>query len=215
MTLDVNKAVADLDASVLKDQFSGTTRAVRRNLLIAASLAILISLEGIKLGNVFGMELSNSVSLALAKGAISVVVLYELFSFVVYGWIDYAAWRIKTTSLLISYGQQVLVDTLKNTGQVVDQLGYIRSKIKSDDDSAVDAIKSQSGVMDQIVNSAESLVKKYNEDFNALSKRAKLFSCVQWGRIYLLDWGIPLAIGGVALYRNGTQLVNFFAALAV
>lgn len=213
MSLDTNKAANELDASVLKDQFTGTTRAVRRNLLISASLAMLISIDGIKLGNVLGIDLSNMVSFALAKGAITLVVLYELVSFIAYAWIDHASWKIKSKALIHSYALQLIADIKENTRQVSDQLKYIRYKMTSDDDSVIEAIKSQSGVMDRVVNTSVAAIEKYDAEFRALKIRTQAFNAIQWVRIYLLDWAIPLVVGIVALHRNSQQLIGFIHAM--
>lgn len=212
MPPDVHEAIDEATIENLKDQFSGTTRVVRRNLLIAASLAILLSVDGIKLGNVLGIDLSSLVSAELAKGAISAVVIYELISFVVYAWIDQAGWQIKRKSVLHTYAKKSIDGIQANTKQVADQLNYVRSMMTSDDYSVVNAIKSQSGVMDKVVNSAMDAMESYNTDFAVLRGHVQNLNIVQWSRIYFLDWGIPLIVSSLAIYRNLQPLQSLFTA---
>ncbi|GAW95160.1 MULTISPECIES: hypothetical protein [Colwellia] len=199
----------------LSDQFTGSTRTVRRNLLIAASIGIALSVDGIKFGTFFGIDFKDATTSKLAIGAIAVIALYELISFIVYAAIDHRSWVLKANSILHSSAASVLNDVSKYTRQVQDQLGYIRGKMTSDDDSVVEAIKSQAGVIDGIVNKANDEITNYVNSLNQLKSQIKIVNFAQLGRIYLIDWGIPVFMGGLSLYRNHDSILEFLSAVFV
>ncbi|EIO4107098.1 hypothetical protein CRN32_10925 [Vibrio vulnificus] len=197
----------------LSDQFSGTTRTVRRNLLVASSIAIALSVDGIKFGSLFGINLSDNVSSSLAIGAISLIALYELISFIVYGIIDHRSWVIKANSIIHKFQADTLNKISEHTRQTKDQLGYIRGKMTSDDDSVVDAIKSQSGVIDAIVIKADDEITKYVDSVDKLKTRMRVVNWLQLGRIYVVDWGVPLFLGMLSVYNNHVSMLSFVNAV--
>ena len=199
----------------LSDQFTGSTRAVRRNLLIAASIGIALSIDGIKFGTFFGIDFKDATTSNLAIGAIAIIALYELISFIVYAAIDHRSWVLKANSILHSSAASVLNDVSKHTKQVQDQLGHIRGKMTSDDDSVVAAIKSQAGVIDEIVNKANEEITNYVNSLNQLKSQIRIVNFSQLGRIYLIDWGIPVFMGGLSLYRNHDSILSFLSAVFV
>lgn len=205
----MNNSVNDLHIRRLKDQFSGATRTVRRNLLIAASIGIVLSAHTLKLTDAFGIDLKDAVTASIAIGAISLVAAYELLSFVTYAAIDHMAWRLNYYSIVhITQGER-LRDISKHTQQTMDQLGYIRGKMTSDDDSIVDAIKSQSGVIDHVCSEAEQAINVYKSDIASLKASAHRFNYTQLFRIYAVDWGIPLTVGVVCMARNWYSMGDF------
>jgi hypothetical protein len=199
----------------LSDQFTGSTRTVRRNLLIAASIGIALSIDVIKFGTFFGIDFKDATTSNLAIGAIAIIALYELISFIVYAAIDHRSWVLKANSILHSSAASVLNDVSKHTRQVQDQLGYIRGKMTSDDDSVVAAIKSQAGVIDGIVNKANEEITNYVNSLNQLKSQIRIVNFAQLGRIYLIDWGIPVFMGGLSLYRNHDSILAFLSVVFV
>lgn len=202
-----------LDITKLSDQFAGPTRVARRNLLIASSLAIGLSVEGLRFGNVFGVDLSDTTSAQLAIGAIGVIALYEFCSFIVYGVIDQRSWRLSADAMVHRFAADALNEIRGATVGVQNQLGYIRGKMTSDADSVVDAIKSQSGVIDDVVLKADEQVDNYVAQITELGRRVAVLNRFQLGRIYLVDWGIPLVLGTLSVYRNLGSMKVFVLAV--
>ena len=202
-----------LDIARLSDQFTAPTKVARRNLLVASSLAIGLSVEGLRFVNVLGVNLSDTTSAQLAIGAIGVIALYEFCSFIVYGVIDQRSWRLMADSIVHRFTADSLNEIGKATISVRSQLDYIRGKMTSDADSVVDAIKSQSGVIDRVVLKADEQVSSYVEQIAELGRRVAVLNRFQLGRIYLVDWGVPLLLGSLGVYRNLDSMRAFVVAV--
>ncbi|GHB71344.1 hypothetical protein GCM10008107_21110 [Psychrosphaera saromensis] len=186
----------------LNDQFTQTTRTVRRNLLIASSIAIALSVEGMKFKSFFGIDFTDQATAVLAIGAISLIAFYEFFSFLTYGVIDHRSWVLKANSIFYSHSDYNHIDIRKKLQSIDDQLGYIRGKMSSDDDSVVNAIKSQAGVIDRVVIDVESNITTFLKDLAKFRSQMNALNYMQLGRIYLLDWGVPLFMGFFSFYVN-------------
>lgn len=197
----------------LSDQFTGTTRAVRRNLLIVSAIAIALSVDGIKFGTLFGIDLKDVTSSNLAIGAIALIALYEFVSFLIYAAIDHRSWALKANSTLHKFSAEVLNKISSHTKETMEQLGYIRGKMSSDSDSVVNAIKSQAGVIDKIVDNANGEVERYAQEVENLKRQMSIVNYAQLGRIYILDWGVPIFMGSLCFYRNSGSIWSFISAV--
>jgi hypothetical protein len=205
----MNSTASDISIQKLKDQFSGSTRTVRRNLLIAASIGIVLSAHALKLTAVFGIDLKDPATASIAVGAISLVAAYELLSFVTYAAIDHMAWRLNARAVVHKIQDDRLREVAEQTRRTMDQLGYIRGKMTRDQDSVVDAIKSQSGVIDRICIEAEQAIDEYKNDIAHLRAKARAHDFTQLFRIYVIDWGIPLVLGLTCIARNWYSTGDF------
>jgi hypothetical protein len=120
----MNSPANDLGIRKLRDQFSDSTRTVRRNLLIASSIGIVLSAHALKLTDVFGIDLKDPATASIAVGAISLVAAYELLSFVTYAAIDHMAWRLNARSVVHNTQGDRLKEVVEHTRRTMDQLGY-------------------------------------------------------------------------------------------
>jgi hypothetical protein len=198
----MEEAIKEYKIERLNDQFSGTTRTVRRNLLIASCAALVLSINGLKLSGFFGLDLKDLSSATLAIGAISIVAAYELASFIVYATIDHRTWMIKANAVVHKHAAAGLTEVASHTKQTKDQLIFIRGKMTSDADSVVAAIKSQSGVIDGVCAKADEAISRYLRGVEELHSEVKLSNALQLFRLYVVDWGSPLIVGGLCLYKN-------------
>src|SRR6478609_5375471 len=112
----------------LRDQFSDATRVVRRNALIASSVAILLGLPDIKLGNFLGIDLSGPKAGVLAIGSVALVAAYESVSFIIYASIDHARWRIDPGAILINASAEELQRIQSSTADIRSLCGEIRDR---------------------------------------------------------------------------------------
>jgi hypothetical protein len=208
----MNDSINELSVRKLRDQFSGATRTVRRNLLVAASIGIVLSAHALKLTDAFGIDLEDTATASIAIGAISLVAAYELISFVTYAAIDHMAWHLNSYSIIHSTQGDRLREVSEHTRQTLDQLRYIRGKMTSDDDSVVNAIKSQSGVIDRICDEAEQAIRGYKNDVDKLQIMTRRHNYTQLFRIYAIDWGIPLALGIACMVSNWYSMGHFLWA---
>lgn len=209
----MNPVSNDINIRKLKDQFSESTRTVRRNLLIAASIGIVLSAHALKLTGLFGIDFQDFATASIAVGAISLVSAYELLSFVTYASIDHMAWRLNVHSVVHNTQGDRMREIVEHTKRTMDQLGYIRSKMQSDADSVVSAIKSQSGVIDRICIEAEQAINEYKSDIAQLKSKAKAYDFAQLFRIYVVDWGIPILLGSTCIARNWYSMGDFLHAV--
>ncbi|MGY6216462.1 hypothetical protein ACW73L_14990 [Methylolobus aquaticus] len=209
----MNDSVTDLNARRLNDQFSETTRAVRRNLLIAASIGIVLSAHALKLTDVFGIDLNDAATASIAIGAISLIAAYELLSFTTYAVIDHMAWRLNYYSVIHKTQGDRLREVSGYTRRTMDQLGYIRAKMTSNEDSVVNAVKSQRGVIDDVCSEADQAISEYKSDIAKLKARAQRHNYTQLFRIYAVDWAIPLVVGIICIARNWYSMGDFLRAM--
>ncbi|WP_236174842.1 hypothetical protein [Pseudomonas pseudonitroreducens] len=209
----MNDSVNELHVRKLNDQFSGATRAVRRNLIISASIGIVLSAHTLKLTDVFGIDMRDSATASIAIGAVALIAAYELLSFMAYAVIDHMSWRLNAHSVIHRTQFDRLRDIAEHTRRTMDQLLHIRGKMTSDDDSVVDAIKSQSGVIDGICSKADLVVSTYEKDIAHLKARVKAHNYVQLFRVYAIDWAIPLVVGVTCMVRNWHSMGDFLQAV--
>lgn len=91
----MNNDINDNKYEKLKDQFTTPTRNVRRNLLVAASLSIVLVLINTKIDGLFGMKFDENVPIFIPIGALYFVVIYEYITFIIYGLSDFKSWHLK------------------------------------------------------------------------------------------------------------------------
>ena len=198
----------------LSDQFTGSTRVVRRNLLIASSIAIALSVDGIKFGTLFGIDLKDITSSQLAIGAIALIALYELISFIVYATIDHRSWVLKANSITHNFQADKLNKIREFTSGMVGQLASFRTELNTQyGESVVDATKRLDSVIDEIKNKSNEEIISYAKAVSDLNKHIKIDNYAQLGRIYLLDWGVPIFLGVLSFHRNKGSIWAFVNAV--
>src|SRR5690606_20427679 len=92
------KAIRDNDLSsvVFADPFSSVTRSAKRNLLIAAFVALMIAVLQLEITGFLGLQASNAnLGNPLAQGIACLIVSYLLISAIFHIFADYTAWQFQ------------------------------------------------------------------------------------------------------------------------
>jgi hypothetical protein len=144
-----------IKALQLSDVFTAATRAHRRNLMIASSGAVLLTLGGEHFTTTFFIKLGDSSSLSIATGALWIVAFYECECFIAYGVRDLKGWQLNLFLKLIEY-ERLAVQELRKRVETIDanitQIAYNASTAKVD---LADVLKNQtplpSGTFKQLI----------------------------------------------------------------
>lgn len=270
MSNDIN----DSKYEKLKDQFTAPTRNVRRNLLAAASLSVVLVLVDAKIDALFGIKFDKNVPMFIPIGALYLVLLYEFVTFIIYGVIDFKSWYLKphektyqftegklqqlTTNLdslntslnrtdpsfislevrmggLVPFqvdsvqlehvmgmdisekhqilqnkvdemvgSYQKLFDNLIET-EVENFKKNISEKLKEADEN----IKMEVASVRELVDSVNTEVTFFEKGIKKYRQGVKGLNFTQYIRIYAIDWGVPILLGGLSLYLNFNSVMLF------
>lgn len=298
----MDNEINDYRYEKLKDQLTPSTRNVRRNLLAAASISIVLVLINSKIDGLLGIKFDENVPIYIPLGALYFVVLYEFITFIFYGTIDFKSWRLKPfekthqftesklqnlTSNLSLLSKKLARNDLKNInlGDIgghpvptyfeppmpidpvhlhVDPMHFdhITGGVGAEEwDKFVDAqqnsllevvdthqqkiasmVESQEKSLEKIVqaetknfkrqislklgdanklidldisnfqnalDTANDEIQLFKNEVEKYQKGIKSFNMIQRVRIYVIDWGTPLLLGGLSLYLNFDSLILF------
>lgn len=195
----------------LKDQFTPETRAVRRNLLVASSIAILLSLPGVEISGFLGVSVQPWAA-DIARGAVAAIVAYELAAFVLYASVDRKSWlitpRARVSSALFERldGVQSSLSGLKRT--IDEQTRLIKSGHKRRRQ-----LRHALKIVPQAAGALEPMVEDMRRSHADLIQQIRIHDRIHAARTYGVDWGLPLLLGGFALFRSWAALWAVGAAL--
>lgn len=103
------KSVNNYNYEKLKDQFTSSTRLVRRNLLVSSSLSItLIVIGDTSISSIFGIKFNESVPVFIPQGILFVAVLYEFIAFITYAVVDHKSWYLKPHETVYKFSHDEL-----------------------------------------------------------------------------------------------------------
>jgi hypothetical protein len=210
----MTKVLNEYNIKTYKDQFTQVTRAVRRNLLIVSSLVILLTIKGISINPTFGLDFSSN----LAKGAIAIVVIYELITFFIYAIIDYRIWIAEKNTTLLKFKEKTIdkyLLKLEPIGHPIPHLPVFLDPENPDKEDFEVAFHEQLDQFKIVTDNAKNTTKKYNDELKSLFNSIKKTNYLQFFRIYIVDWLLPIFIAIFALSRSKEYIVSFLKALYV
>ncbi|MBX9781000.1 MAG: hypothetical protein K2X26_11695 [Chitinophagaceae bacterium] len=85
--------------------------------------------------------------------------------------------------------------------------------MRPEDISPIEAIKSQSGVMDNVVTTASEQLESFKLAIANFQRELKQNNTVHMVKLYFLDWGVPLFLSMLVFIRNYKAFIHFFTAL--
>jgi len=191
-----------------EDQLSQTTRAIRRNLLIVSSLVILLTTEKITIQPTFGLDLSSPE----AKGAIAIVVLYKLITFLVCFTIDYRSWNAKKKITKHTFKEKNIANYLTNLTLLDQSIQFANEPISSNNTEKT-LLKKHSLKIASLIQSSQERTEQYNSELQKFSKSIENTNILQSIRIWILDLCLPVAVALPALYRSVGDISVFLKAL--
>lgn len=259
--------------SKVKDQFTDTTRIVRRNLLIASSLTIIFIMIGsdTNIDSIFGIKLKDNISIFIPIGALSIIVIYELITFLVYALIDFKSWIINKNEITYQFMNieiNPLIETLNKYIDLINikyekinnfkpspniiqsefykelkkvkeeceamELGVHDSVLQIDSAKRIANIHTLVSDIENSINSSSELINNYNSNIKAFNdmihdikshitmyqdrmnkyeKQISSFNFLQYFRIYIIDWGIPILLSSISIYLSLVSLIEFLMVL--
>lgn len=220
---DIAKAIQanKLDKVVFRDPFSSTTRAVKRNLLVASFAAILVSALGFKITGFLGLgSTCSALDGQIVQGLASVITIYFLVSFIFQAYIDYTAWRFES-EVVLTKPYLDLITLYKSHyhaigEQIANAMHYLHSEpMKSEARSnhwLQQAVDNSAGQLGSIAENTKSLheemsplLESWSETIMGigrlnLRKKARMIS------FWSLDVGFPLLVGAFAISATLTHV---------
>lgn len=92
----------DVNVVLFADPFTDETRKVKRNLLAASFITLLIVILQLSIkGNSYFSSASGNIQTELASGIALVAAIYFLISFLIHAYVDYVAWQYVREKLFI------------------------------------------------------------------------------------------------------------------
>lgn len=191
--------ILDSEIKKLSDPFGATAKAHRRNLLIACSTTLVLTLPGLPPSHAFIVDISGPSALSIMQGALVFVCLYEGISYVLNGVRDNQSWRIESAKNLVAYSKDSLEPiqvTIEDTVQRVQQLTQMVEKAQG-----VSAqVTRELGHLPGALRHVGSVLNGYIEILSKFSKQVNSYN--SWTLFQLfVDWTFPLIILAVTIYR--------------
>ena len=202
---------------ILDDQFSSVTRAVRRNLLIISSIVILLTVKGVKFNTLFGIDLKELLSNKLAIGAISLVIIYELLTFITYAIIDHRQWSSKAKLDFLEYSNKTIDSYFMNgispLGQPIIHMPVFDDPNHPDKENHEAAFQMELGQFKNVISQSKDIIDQYNEQLDRILSDVNKTNYLQLFRIYIIDWSFPIFAGIFALMRSQEYILKFWQAM--
>ena len=194
-----------LSEMVFKDPLSEPTMKKRKNLLLAASFAILLTTYNLKITKTpwLDIEIPQSASNIL-HGAISVALIYFFVVFLFYLWEDFKRWRLADAMLhLHSYFDLTLAgrNHLHALEQHIDKV-----PIQTTDNPQTKAIG-------ETIDKATAFFDEVEGKVRQVYVSHRVLSVALWSRLLVLDLGIPVVLGIIGMYKIWGSAKPFILAI--
>jgi hypothetical protein len=184
-----------------RDPLSEETRKTRTHLLFVGVLAILVKIYHLKLSKAPWLEFDIPDNAPqVLDGALSAVLCYLLFVFVLYAWQDFRRWRLAGALHLVHSSFDLI---LKSRNDLL-VISHHLSKLTCDTELKEDIRAALSAAAKQLPESQESL--------RALATSLRRLNALQWFRVVVVEASLPIAIGAFALAKVSPALIPFLRA---
>lgn len=200
-----------------QEPLSDATRTVKRNLLVASFVALLISLMNLEVTGFLGLQTRHLVlGNELAQGLAAVVVIYLFVSFASRVYVDVSAWQfkrevqatrpylelIKLLESQLNSSQEQLEDAIRPLRNV-SRNGEVEVQVEGDPSvkSCSDKLQTIDDRLQSVANEIEPLIEIWRADVARMGRldrrlKARFFSLWVW------EIGLPFAVGLLALYET-------------
>jgi len=183
-----------------RDPLSEETRKVRTHLLFTGALTVLVKTYGLKLGKAPWLEFDIPANAPqLLEGALSAVLCYLLFVFVLYSWQDFRRWRLAGELHLV----QGSFDLILHSRNDLFAISQHMSSLTSDE-----PLKQE--IRHAVATAAQQLPESQAK-LQALSSSMRRLNGLQWFRVIVVEAGFPIALGVFALSKVVSALVPFLS----
>lgn len=192
-----NIAVTDL---AFRDPLTENTRRTRTHLLFISTLSILVEMYHLKLTKTPWLDIEiPSAAPHLLDGVLSAALMYLFFVFLLYAWQDYRKWRVAGDVGLIQGSYNLILESrndLFTISQFKDRAcESLTDPMRQGFLTALDAATKRLPI-------AQGRIEALYKDYRSLS-------VLQWFRLLIVEIGIPLVLGVVAIFHVGSSFVPF------
>jgi hypothetical protein len=135
-------------------------------------------------------------------GALSAILCYLLFVFILYGWQDFRRWRLAGALHLVHGSFDLILKSRNDLFAITQHLDKLTcgAELKEGIRVAVDAAAKQ------LPESQESL--------RSLAASLRRLNVLQWFRVVVVEAAFPIALGAFALAKVSAALMPFLRAAA-
>ncbi len=189
---------------ILEDPLSDLTRRVRRNLLVASSVGIIVGVTNMRIQNFVFFVPNEQVSVEFTSGAFCVIVIYLLLAFCLYLYQDVAVWKTREAfsfSYSVGANYQNLIKTLNEFKDTAERLSRADKKGELDEKDYKR--------LKLALSRAESACKEHEKAVGALKKLRR----VKWLGFHFVDITLPLIVACLALFFLGGGIPMFVDVL--
>ncbi|MGZ3237516.1 MAG: hypothetical protein ACXWIN_07300 [Burkholderiaceae bacterium] len=185
-----------------RDPLSEETRKIRTHLLFAGVLAILVKTYDLKLSKAPWLEFEIPINAPqLLHGALSAILCYLLFVFVLYAWQDFRRWRLAGELHLVHSSFDLILKSRNDLfaiRQYVDKLTV--------DQPLQDSIRTA-------INAAAQQLPQSQAKLQLLASSLRRLNALQWFRVVVVEAALPVVLGVFALSKIFAALGPFLSAV--
>lgn len=185
-----------------RDPLSEETRKVRTHLLFAGTLAVLVKTYDLKLSKAPWLEFDIPANAPqLLDGALSAILCYLLFVFVLYAWQDFRRWKLAGEIQLV-HGSFDLILKSRNDLFVITQ--------------HLDKLTVEQPLQDSIraaITAAARQLPESQAKLSLLSPALRRLNALQWFRVVVVEAAFPIVLGAFALVKVFAALAPFLSAV--
>ena len=185
-----------------RDPLSEETRKVRTHLLFAGALAVLVKTYDLKISKAPWLEFDIPANAPqVLDGALSAVLCYLLFVFVLYAWQDFRRWRLAGELHLVHGSFDLILQSRNDLFAITQHLDKLTADLP---------------LQEQIrtaVSAAATRLPEAQSKLQALGSSLRRLNALQWFRVIVVEAAFPIALGVFALFKVSAALIPFLSAV--
>ena len=184
-----------------RDPLSEETRKLRTNLLFTSALSIIVKTYDLKLSKAPWLEFDIPTDAPqVLDGALSAVLCYLLFVFVLYAWQDFRRWRLAGDIHLVYTSLDLILKSRSDLFAISQHLPNLTCG------------KELSEGIQEAVGKAAKQLPDSMESIRALTTSLHRLNALQWFRVIAIEMLLPIVLGAFALAKVSPALLPFLAA---
>ena len=189
------------------DPISSATDEKRRNLLLSASLTLLVVVFGVRVDRLSWVEVTVPASSPdLLLGCLAIAVSYTFVSYFTNLWTEIHRWFLARTLVVVAGTSSYVTQHMLQVSEVEGLISKIHSPSFSPDEQERAT---------QEVKSVLKKLAKIDSQVAATRKLAQVLTGIQWLKLCILDISAPLALGTAALVKSVHSVIPLVSALLV
>jgi hypothetical protein len=207
MSPDFPKQKEKLSTLIDAEPLSSLTEEKRRNLLYAASAAILLSVYQLKINKTPWLDIEVPQGApGILSGALSVALLYTLLVFLLHTWTDIHRWYLARDFIRIDGYSEFFVRMHNHLNGIEHTINSELQRNSTDEEQKKQQFMST-------LSTGLSVLDSISAEYKTLRRSHRTLTLVQLLRLILLDVGGPLALGFFAFCKISPAFYPFISAI--